>query len=120
MVQKKSGVSEIPKDGSLVEIGESLDLSRNRFSGSLPTSLVGLNYLSALDLSYNRFLERTLLSTQVQSFDPSMYRGNGGLCGPRLTQSITSDAQSFNRKGDSLEKVLFHKFNVSRREEAAT
>ncbi|KAM7477061.1 hypothetical protein LguiB_024304 [Lonicera macranthoides] len=79
-----------PRIGQL-KLLESLDLSRNRFSGRLPTSLAGLNYLSALDLSYNRFSGRIPLSTQLQSFDLSTYRGNGGLCGPPLTQKCPGD-----------------------------
>ncbi|KAM7472837.1 hypothetical protein LguiA_011020 [Lonicera macranthoides] len=79
-----------PRIGQL-KLLQSLDLSRNRFSGRLPTSLAGLNYLSALDLSYNRFSGRIPLSTQLQSFDSSTYRGNGGLCGPPLTQKCPGD-----------------------------
>ncbi|KAL7238529.1 hypothetical protein ACSBR2_004589 [Camellia fascicularis] len=60
---------------------ESLDLSANDLSGAIPTSLADLNFLSVLNLSHNRLSGRIPISTQLQSFDPSVYSGNLELCG---------------------------------------
>ena len=60
---------------------ESLDLSANRLSGKIPTSLARLNYLGMLDLSNNNLSGKIPLSTQLQSFDASAYSGNPQLCG---------------------------------------
>ncbi|CAL5322077.1 unnamed protein product [Camellia sinensis] len=60
---------------------ESLDLSANELSGAIPTSLADLNFLSVLNLSHNRLVGKIPISTQLQSFDPSVYSGNLELCG---------------------------------------
>ena len=73
---------------------ESLDLSRNWFSGSLPASMVGLHYLGYLDLSYNKLSGRIPTCTQLQSFNPSKFMGNAGLCGPPLIGKCLEDVTS--------------------------
>ncbi|XP_028056509.1 receptor-like protein EIX2 [Camellia sinensis] len=60
---------------------ESLDLSANELCGTIPTSLADLNFLSVLNLSHNRLAGKIPISTQLQSFDPSVYSGNLELCG---------------------------------------
>nr|XP_023875823.1 receptor-like protein EIX2 [Quercus suber] len=85
---------EIPQDIGKLEQLESLDLSRNRFSGSLPASMVGLHYLGYLDLSYNKLSGRIPTGTQLQSFDPSKFMGNVGLCGPPLIEKCPEDVTS--------------------------
>ncbi|KAK7840236.1 receptor-like protein eix2 [Quercus suber] len=84
----------IPKNIGKLEQLESLDLSRNRFSGSLPASMVGLHYLGYLDLSYNKLSGRIPTGTQLQSFDPSKFMGNAGLCGPPLIEKCLEDQTS--------------------------
>ena len=84
----------ISKNIGKLEQLESLDLSRNRFSSSLPTSMVGLHYLDYLDLSYNKLSGRIPTGTQLQSFDPSKFMGNAGLCGPPLIEKCLEDVTS--------------------------
>ena len=84
----------IPKNIGKLEQLESLDLSRNRFSGSLPASMVGLHYLGYLDLSYNKLSGRIPTGTQLQSFNPSKFMGNAGLCGPPLIEKCPEDVTS--------------------------
>ncbi|TYH74648.1 hypothetical protein ES332_D05G415400v1 [Gossypium tomentosum] len=71
----------LQKIGHLRQL-EVLDLSRNKFSGNIPTSLSELTFLSILDLSYNDLSGKIPTSTQLQSFDPSSFSHNRGLCGP--------------------------------------
>ncbi|GMP22080.1 hypothetical protein CsSME_00000251 [Camellia sinensis var. sinensis] len=59
----------------------SLDLSANELSGLILAGLADLNFLSVLNLSNNRLSGKIPISTQLQSFDPSVYSGNPELCG---------------------------------------
>ncbi|KAH1063448.1 hypothetical protein J1N35_028435 [Gossypium stocksii] len=68
---------------------EVLDLSRNNFSGNIPTSLSELTFLSILDLSYNDLSGKIPISTQLQSFDPSSFSHNRGLCGPPISPNCS-------------------------------
>ncbi|XP_052883596.1 receptor-like protein EIX2 [Gossypium arboreum] len=68
---------------------EVLDLSRNKFSGNIPTSLTELTFLSILDLSYNELSGKIPTSTQLQSFDPSSFSHNRGLCGPPVSPNCS-------------------------------
>ncbi|XP_051140142.1 receptor-like protein EIX2 [Andrographis paniculata] len=63
---------------------ESLDVSRNQLGGEMPSRLGQLNFLQVMDVSYNRLTGRIPWSTQLQSFDESVYGGNAGLCGRPL------------------------------------
>ncbi|XP_052289540.1 receptor-like protein EIX1 isoform X2 [Citrus sinensis] len=69
-----------PKIGQLNSL-DFLDLSRNQFSRSIPSSLSQLNGLSVLDLSSNNLSGKIPLGTQLQSFNASVYAGNPELCG---------------------------------------
>ncbi|KAK0584710.1 hypothetical protein LWI29_017466 [Acer saccharum] len=76
---------------------ESLDLSNNSLSGEIPSQLASLTFLSVLNLSYNHFVGRIPSGTQIQSFDPTSFEGNEGLCGSPLPNKCTtnsSDSQS--------------------------
>ncbi|KAB2032744.1 hypothetical protein ES319_D05G398000v1 [Gossypium barbadense] len=68
---------------------EVLDLSRNKFSGNIPTSLSELTFLSNLNLSYNDLSGKIPTSTQLQSFDPSSFSHNRGLCGPPISPNCS-------------------------------
>lgn len=71
---------------------ESLDLSRNQLSGTIPSSFSTLNFLGRLDLSYNNLTGRIpFISTQLQSFDATDYKENLQLCGPPLTKGFPGD-----------------------------
>jgi len=63
---------------------ESLDLSSNSLSGKIPSELAGLNFLAYLNLSFNHLWGEIPTGTQIQTFDPSSFEGNEGLCGPPL------------------------------------
>ncbi|KAJ8898940.1 hypothetical protein K2173_008436 [Erythroxylum novogranatense] len=72
--------------GNLSQL-ESLDLSFNNLTGSIPQQLAGLTFLSFLNLSHNKLVGMIPTSTQLQSFLPSCFEGNAGLCGPPLSES---------------------------------
>ncbi|TYG71774.1 hypothetical protein ES288_D05G425500v1 [Gossypium darwinii] len=78
----------LQKIGHLRQL-EVLDLSRNKFSGNIPTSLSELTFLSILDLSYNDLSGKIPTSTQLQSFDPSSFSHNRGLCGPPISPNCS-------------------------------
>ncbi|XP_052486452.1 receptor-like protein EIX2 [Gossypium raimondii] len=78
----------LQKIGHLRQL-EVLDLSRNKFSGNIPTSLSELTFLSILDLSYNELSGKIPTSTQLQSFDPSSFSHNRGLCGPPVSPNCS-------------------------------
>ncbi|XP_040948313.1 receptor-like protein EIX2 [Gossypium hirsutum] len=78
----------LQKIGHLRQL-EVLDLSRNKFSGNIPTSLSELTFLSILDLSYNDLTGKIPTSTQLQSFDPSSFSHNRGLCGPPVSPNCS-------------------------------
>ncbi|XP_042751727.1 receptor-like protein EIX2 [Lactuca sativa] len=71
-----------------------LDLSRNKFSGEIPSSMSQMTWLNYLDVSDNSLSGRIPSSTQLQTFDPSRYEGNLGLCGPPLTKKCHGDEES--------------------------
>ncbi|KAJ0606097.1 putative non-specific serine/threonine protein kinase [Helianthus annuus] len=84
-------VGEIPsKIGEMKEL-QILDLSRNNLRGGLPSSMSQMTLLNYLDVSYNNLSGRIPSSTQLQSFDPSRYTGNAGLCGLPLTKYCPGD-----------------------------
>ncbi|XP_052883592.1 receptor-like protein EIX2 [Gossypium arboreum] len=68
---------------------EVLDLSRNKFSGNIPISLSELTFLSNLNLSYNDLSGKIPTSTQLQSFDPSSFSHNRGICGPPISPNCS-------------------------------
>ncbi|KAM7461193.1 hypothetical protein LguiA_029314 [Lonicera macranthoides] len=79
---------------------ESLDLSRNQLSGALPIGLGSLHFISFLDLSSNNFLGKIPLSTQLQTFNASMYVGNDKLCGVLLNECPEDESTSVPRTID--------------------
>ncbi|KAL7595938.1 hypothetical protein Lser_V15G29220 [Lactuca serriola] len=68
-----------------------LNLSKNALHGEIPQQVGQMKNLLALDLSRNR---RIPCSTQLQSFEPSRYDGNAGLCGPPLSRKCPGDEVS--------------------------
>ncbi|KAJ0806640.1 putative non-specific serine/threonine protein kinase [Helianthus annuus] len=84
-------VGEIPsKIGQMKEL-LILDLSRNNLRGGLPSSMSQMTLLNYLDVSYNNLSGRIPSSTQLQSFEPSRYTGNAGLCGLPLPKYCPGD-----------------------------
>ncbi|CAN1344612.1 Receptor-like protein EIX2 [Linum perenne] len=79
----------IPRDLDAMESMESLDLSENRLFGVIPPGMSTMTFLNHLNLSYNNLSGRIPSSTQLQSFDPSSFVGNKGLCGSPLNVSCS-------------------------------
>ncbi|XP_035841701.1 receptor-like protein EIX2 [Helianthus annuus] len=86
-------VGEIPSNiGEMKEL-LILDLSRNNLRGGLPSSMSQMTLLNYLDVSYNSLSGRIPSSTQLQSFEPSRYTGNAGLCGLPLSKYCPGDKE---------------------------
>ncbi|KAM0013751.1 putative leucine-rich repeat domain superfamily [Helianthus debilis subsp. tardiflorus] len=86
-------VGEIPSNiGQMKEL-LILDLSRNNLRGGLPSSMSQMTLLNYLDVSYNSLSGRIPSSTQLQSFEPSRYIGNAGLCGLPLSKYCPGDKE---------------------------
>ncbi|KAM7486970.1 hypothetical protein LguiA_002979 [Lonicera macranthoides] len=79
---------------------EILDLSRNQLSGAIPIGLGNLNYLSVLDLSSNNFSGKIPRSTQLDTFNASVYTGNDQLCGLPLPLCQEDESTSFPPPND--------------------
>ncbi|KAK4487071.1 hypothetical protein RD792_006386 [Penstemon davidsonii] len=97
---------------------ESLDLSNNNLSGTIPSSLSDLSSISYLNLSNNNLSGKIPTGRQLQTLDyPSIYEGNPRLCGAPLPKkceegsmvpSIRDNHVAAN-EGDSIDdKVLFY------------
>nr|XP_043613952.1 receptor-like protein EIX2 [Erigeron canadensis] len=84
---------EIPREVGQMKKLLTLDLSNNVFSGGIPTSMSQMTSLNYLDVSFNNLTGRIPSSTQLQSFDPSRYNGNAGLCGPPVTKNCIGDKE---------------------------
>ncbi|CAI9290199.1 unnamed protein product [Lactuca saligna] len=86
-------LGEIPQQVGQMKKLLALDLSRNSFSGGIPSSMSQMTSLSYLDLSSNHLSGRIPSGTQLQSFDPSKYEKNTGLCGPPLSKKCPGDEE---------------------------
>ncbi|KAL7594526.1 hypothetical protein Lser_V15G29324 [Lactuca serriola] len=93
-LSKNALLGKIPWNISEMKNLLTLDLSRNKFSGEIPSSMSQMTWLNYLDVSDNSLSGRIPSSTQLQSFDPSRYEGNLGLCGPPLTKKCHGDEES--------------------------
>ncbi|KAL7596956.1 hypothetical protein Lser_V15G29316 [Lactuca serriola] len=87
-------IGKIPWNISQMKTLLTLDLSRNKISGEIPSTMSQMTWLNYLDVSDNSLSGRIPSSTQLQSFDPSRYEGNLGLCGPPLTKKCPGDEES--------------------------
>ncbi|CAI9290204.1 unnamed protein product [Lactuca saligna] len=85
---------EIPQQVGQMKNLLALDLSRNSLSGGIPSTISQMTLLSYLDVSCNKLSGRIPSSTQLQSFEPSRYDGNAGLCGPPLSRKCPGDEGS--------------------------
>ncbi|XP_048322336.2 receptor-like protein EIX2 [Ziziphus jujuba] len=83
----------IPASIGKMKLLESLDLSHNQLSGKIPMGLADISYLAFLDLSNNQLWGRIPTGTQLQSFAPSQYSENRGLCGPPLNVTCCGDGK---------------------------
>ncbi|XVF04200.1 hypothetical protein REPUB_Repub05bG0061900 [Reevesia pubescens] len=82
----------LKKIGQLRQL-QSLDLTRNKFFGNTPSSLSELTILASLDLSYNHLSGKIPTTTRLQSFDPSAFFHNHGLCGPPVTPNCSGSEE---------------------------
>ncbi|KAF5819989.1 putative non-specific serine/threonine protein kinase [Helianthus annuus] len=81
-----------PKIGEMGNL-QILDLSRDKFSGGIPPSMSHMTSLDYMDVSYNNLSGRIPSGTQLQTFEPTRYTGNTGLCGPPLTKYCPGDKE---------------------------
>ncbi|CAL4987454.1 unnamed protein product [Urochloa decumbens] len=106
---------EVPEKTGVMNLLESLDLSNNMLSGKIPSSLSNLSYLGYLDLSDNNLTGRIPSGRQLDTLyaeHPSMYSGNGGLCGPPLQKMCPGNNASRhdvqNRNEHGFEPMSFY------------
>nr|GEX48388.1 leucine-rich repeat-containing protein [Tanacetum cinerariifolium] len=85
-------VGGIPRNiGHMTEL-LTLNLSRNMISGEMPSSMSVMHSLNDLDVSFNNLSGRVPTSTQLQSFEPTRFTGNAGLCGlPTTTKCLENE-----------------------------
>ncbi|KAK1435250.1 hypothetical protein QVD17_01011 [Tagetes erecta] len=84
---------KIPSKIGKMKALQILDLSRNNLSGRIPSSMSQMTLLNYLDISYNNLTGRIPSGTQLQSFEPSRYTGNEGLCGLPLSKYCPGDKE---------------------------
>ncbi|XP_068636873.1 receptor like protein 22-like isoform X2 [Aristolochia californica] len=77
---------------------ESLDLSFNHLTGMIPGKLAQLSFLSFLNLSYNRLEGGIPQGGQFNTFSPSSFEQNLGLCGPPLPEKCHTPPSLDNGK----------------------
>lgn len=64
---------------------ESLDLSHNKLSGTIPQTLTKLQELTTLDVSNNELIGKIPVGRQMDTmYDPNYYANNSGLCGMQI------------------------------------
>ncbi|CAI9290214.1 unnamed protein product [Lactuca saligna] len=93
-LSKNALLGEIPQKIGQMKKLLTLDISRNSLSGGIPPSMSQMTFLGYLNVSSNNLSGRIPSSTQLQSFQPSSYDGNSGLCGPPLSRKCLGDEES--------------------------
>ncbi|KAK2656109.1 hypothetical protein Ddye_009161 [Dipteronia dyeriana] len=71
-----------------------LDLSNNRLEGLIPSSLGSLSLLSEVDLSNNYLTGMIPEMGQLETFPPSKFMNNSGLCGLPLPKCVSGSGSS--------------------------
>ncbi|KAL5818557.1 hypothetical protein ACOSQ4_022399 [Xanthoceras sorbifolium] len=71
-----------------------LDLSNNRLEGLIPPSMSALSLLSEVDLSNNYLTGMIPESGQLETFPPTKFMNNSGLCGLPLPNKCERDSES--------------------------
>ncbi|TYI84996.1 hypothetical protein E1A91_D05G407000v1, partial [Gossypium mustelinum] len=89
LITWKGTKQNYPQLGLLLAI----DLSCNKLTGEIPEELSSLQELVALNLSRNFFAGKILQKIghlrQLESFDPSSFSHNRGLCGPPVSPNLS-------------------------------
>nr|KJB61907.1 hypothetical protein B456_009G390200 [Gossypium raimondii] len=89
LITWKGTKQNYPQLGLLLAI----DLSCNKLRGEIPEELISLQELVALNLSRNFFTGKILQKIghlrQLESFDPSSFSHNSGLCGPPVSPNCS-------------------------------
>ncbi|KNA23893.1 hypothetical protein SOVF_020500 [Spinacia oleracea] len=93
---------QIPEDlAEMKNIGV-MDLSHNHLSGSIPPSLGSLSSLTDMDLSYNDLSGMIPETAQFETFPPSRFSNNTGLCGyplPTCNRSSSGTSSPHRKHG---------------------
>ncbi|KAK6134783.1 hypothetical protein DH2020_031453 [Rehmannia glutinosa] len=102
-LSRNSLTGSIKTDIGQMEMLEVLDLSSNHLSGGIPIGLGQLHYLDVLDLANNDLSGEIPSSTQLQSFNASVFAGNSQLCGRPLAlcPGEGPDPSTGNQLGDT-------------------
>uniref|UniRef100_A0ACD5V1J8 Uncharacterized protein n=1 Tax=Avena sativa TaxID=4498 RepID=A0ACD5V1J8_AVESA len=103
----------IPREVGNLALLESLDLSVNQLSGEIPPSLADLTAIGTLNLSSNRLSGRIPTGSQLQTFDPSAYSNNSGLCGSPLQDCVNPSAPKQNEMIQDEEALWLYCFVVA-------
>ncbi|XP_021292993.1 probable leucine-rich repeat receptor-like protein kinase At1g35710 isoform X1 [Herrania umbratica] len=102
---------KIPENIGSLQLLETLDLSGNHLSGPIPASMSSMTSLNHLNLSYNDLSGKIPSVNQFQTLnDPSIYEGNGKLCGPPLPTKCskpTSDDHPIKDHDDNTPAMLW-------------
>ncbi|KAI3871539.1 hypothetical protein MKW92_013695 [Papaver armeniacum] len=103
----------IPKAfGNLTHL-ESLDLSHNKLTGEIPSELARLSFLTFLNLSFNELVGKIPSGNQFETFEPSSFEGNIGLCGYPLPNCNSNNAESPSNASNSMDEFDWVLFVVS-------
>ena len=108
----------IPKNIGKMQCLETLDLSNNRIFGPILGSMSSLNFLTHLNLSFNKLTGRMPSGSQLQTLnDATIYKGNPLLCGSPLLIKCPGDETSNGLSitdvddklgGDDYERIWFY------------
>ncbi|GJN36825.1 hypothetical protein PR202_gb25722 [Eleusine coracana subsp. coracana] len=95
-----------------MKILESLDLSWNELSSSIPSSITHLMFLASLNLSSNHLFGVIPTGSQLQTLaDPSIYSNNSGLCGFPLDVPCSNgpiNMPALSRRGQDIESLSWY------------
>ncbi|KAK6922904.1 Leucine-rich repeat-containing N-terminal, plant-type [Dillenia turbinata] len=97
-----------PELGGLKQVGI-IDLSHNRLEGTIPQSLTTLSLLTQIDLSNNNLSGMIPEGTQFETFSPSSFYNNSGLCGyplPDCKRDTAAGANSQHQKSNRRQASL--------------